>query len=140
MDTMVLAVFTFESGLMNVQSLQGFIGRRALYMEGGKIVVVRVEEAKISDTGMSAVVAFDESVPLSCAIRRFRVANEELVKSWGQSCPVGLRWEIAEQWPFLECQQDRWGASQVGFRLLFAEEAINRFERRDMSWIDEYYE
>ena len=133
------SVTPVEHDTAKARSLQDYVGRRALYLEGGKIVVVRVEAAETSLIGMTAVVAFDRSVPVACQIRRVRYAGEELVESWGNDCPFGDRWSVAERWPFFELGQDRWGASQNGFRLLFSEDAIGRFARHDLSWIDEYY-
>ena len=119
--------------------LQRFVGRRALYLEGGTIVVVRIESAVASPVGMTAIVTLDRAVSATCQIRRVRQEGEDLVETWGEDCPFGEQWSIGEGWPFLEVGEDRWGASQVGFRLLFSEDAISRFVRHDISWIDEYY-
>jgi hypothetical protein len=121
-------------------TLETFVGRRALYIEGGKIVVVRVERANATKTGMYAVVAFDASIPLICHYRRIRLANEDRVEFWTDVCPFGERWDLAEGLPFFDFGDDHWCAASVGFRLLFSEDAIARFARKDLAWIDEYCE
>ena len=124
---------------MKSDSLKSFVGKRGLYIEAGAIAIVYVFSVTAGERGLTASIVLDTTSTNFCNLNGSGRPGKSGA-DWENSCPFGHNWEISEQWEFFDCQPDRWSGNQIGFQILFAPEAIQKFEQKDLSWIHAYYQ
>jgi hypothetical protein len=117
-----------------LEELQPYVGRLCVYIEGGRFSVARITEVSASDEGMQAVL---EAVPEQRLVCHYHESPPRFVE---QPHPIGDRWEITKRWDWFYPDEYVWdGSAYLGFRIVFAPDALERFLRQDLTWVEEYF-
>jgi len=109
----------------------GFLNRRGLYIEDGTACIVRVTHIAPGETGVQAHLTSIPTQGLTATLKGTEIEYHE------NESPFGAEWDIFKEWGSFYFDEHCWDASRhMGWRLLFDEDLIERFLRKDESWLD----
>lgn len=125
-----------------IMKVSEYRGRQAVFVESGDACLATVSEAEFSTEWFKATFVASHPPAPSCELKLSQMEGEDPVKSWSEVPPFGERWDVCVRPGEFFAGPEHWQASFLsggGFRVFFQPDYVERFIRRDVSWLDEFY-